>query len=174
MAPSTAQLTTQLRQIIWYHLDNESHENALFFAGRLHAIDPRNPDSVHILALCHLRCGQAKAAYDQCRPLALKREHLGCSYVFAQSCLVLEAFADGIAALERVRSLWEAKSSSGTYNSSLAETFQSEADACMPQARQMTGHGDAPPTLQLSNASSANYVTQAATSRRLRSAIRWP
>lgn len=108
MAPSVAQLSHQLRQTIYYHLDNDLTSNALFLAGRLHALEPRNPDAVHLLALCHYRQGQAKAAYDYTRILGLgKGSHLGCSYVFAQACLVLDRTTDGIAALEKARALWE-------------------------------------------------------------------
>lgn len=112
MGASTLQLTQQLRQFIWYHLDNDLIDNALFLAGRLYAIDPRNPDSVHVLSLCHFRAGQHKSAYDHCRNWSQKREHLGCAYVFAQACLVLERYAEGIAALERTRALWESRTPS--------------------------------------------------------------
>ncbi len=110
MAPSASQLSHQLRQTIYYHLDNDLISNALFLAGRLHALEPRNPDAVHLLALCHYREGQTKAAYDYTRILALgKGSHLGCSYLFAQACLVLNRNTDGIAALEKARALWEGK-----------------------------------------------------------------
>lgn len=113
MAPSTAQICSQLRQVIWYHIDNDLLDNAVFLAGRLHAIDPRNADSVHLLALCYFRLREFKAAYDHCRTLALKREHPGCSYVFAQACLGLGRHSEGAAALERARTLWEGKDTLG-------------------------------------------------------------
>lgn len=115
MAPTTLQLSGQLRQIVYYHLDNQLLPNALFFAGRLHALDPRGPDSVHLIALCHYRLGQYKAAYDYSRLLGLRGVHLGCSYVFAQACLELERYTDGVTALERARSLWDKKSNFSTY-----------------------------------------------------------
>ena len=110
MAPSTLQLTQQVRQFIWYHLDNDMVNNALFLAGQLYAMDTRNPGSVHLLSLCHFRAGQHKSAYDQCRNWSQKREHLGCAYVFAKACLELGRYVEGISALEKTRSLWENRS----------------------------------------------------------------
>lgn len=109
MAPTVLQLSTQLRQIIYYHLDNDLLNNAQFFAERLHGLEPRNPDALHLLALCHHRLGEHKTAYDYIRPIALRGSHLACSYVFAQVCLVLRKNAEGITALERVRSLWDGR-----------------------------------------------------------------
>lgn len=107
MAPSALQLSSHLRQLVLYNLDNGLLENALFIAGRLHGHDSRSPDAVHLLALCHLRLGQLKAAYDYSRLTALRSNHLGCCYTFAQACLDLELYSDGITALERVRALWD-------------------------------------------------------------------
>ncbi|KAF2103785.1 TPR-like protein [Rhizodiscina lignyota] len=106
MSPSNPAVAPQLRQIIFYHLDNDLTQNALFVAGRLHALDPRNGDSIHLLALCHLRLGRMKAAYEYSRDRAVRGSHLGCSYVFAQACLALEQYSDGIMALERSRGQW--------------------------------------------------------------------
>lgn len=106
MAPSTPLVVTQLHQIIFYHLDNDLLQNALFFAGRLHGLDPRSPDTAHLLAHCHLKLGHFKAAYDYSRDSRLRGNHLGCAFVFAQSCLALERYQDGAVALEKCRGLW--------------------------------------------------------------------
>ncbi|KAI9831605.1 MAG: anaphase-promoting complex subunit cdc27 [Phylliscum demangeonii] len=112
MTPSNPYIVSQLRHLIYYNLDNLHLENALFMAERLHAMDSRNPDSVHLLALCHLQLGQLKQAYDAGRAQALKGCHLGCAYVFAQACRALGVRFDqeGIAVLERARDLWEGRS----------------------------------------------------------------
>jgi len=110
MAPSTADLAGQLRQLIYYHLENDLVSNALFCAGRLHGVDGKNPDAVHLLALCHYRSGQFRAAYDYSRSFGRKVMHLGCNYVFAQACLAIGRNAEGIAALEHSRPLWNGKS----------------------------------------------------------------
>jgi anaphase-promoting complex subunit 3 len=107
MAPSNQQLIAQLRSTIWHHLDNDLLSNALFLAGRLHALDPRNPETIHILALCHQRGGQIKTAYDYTQPPARRGLHLGCAYIFAQACLKLNRPLEGIDAIEKVRSTWE-------------------------------------------------------------------
>ena len=95
-------IAAQLRQLIFYNLDNDLLQNALFLAERLHALDPRSADSIHLLALCNLRLGRYKAAYDCSKERGWARgSHPGCTYVFAQACLALELHTDGIAALER-------------------------------------------------------------------------
>lgn len=105
-----AGVTAQLRQLIHYHLDNGFAENALFLATRLHALEPRNPDAAHLLALCNLRLARYKAAFDAARPKGPQAQHLGCAYVFAQACLALELFELGAQALDKVRGLWAGRS----------------------------------------------------------------
>ena len=101
--------TAQLRRQIYYHLDNDLLQNALFLAGRLHALDPRSGDAAHLLALCHLKLGQLKAAYDYSREKGFRGQHLGCAYVFARASLSLEKYEDGVLALERSRGHWAAR-----------------------------------------------------------------
>ncbi|KAB2578496.1 Protein bimA [Lasiodiplodia theobromae] len=99
-------VATQLRQLIYYHLDNDFVQNALFLAGRLHGQEPRSPDAAHLLALCNLRLGRLKAAYDYSREKGFRGHHLGCAYVFAQACLGLGRYPEGITALDRARGQW--------------------------------------------------------------------
>ncbi|KAH4053002.1 hypothetical protein HBH49_093620 [Parastagonospora nodorum] len=106
MSPPPSGVNAQLRQLIHYHLDNGFAENALFLAGRLHALEPRNADAAHLIALCNLRLGRYKAAYDYSKSKGAQSQHLGCAYVFAQSCLGLEKHEQGIQALEKARALW--------------------------------------------------------------------
>ncbi|KAI8938483.1 hypothetical protein NX059_004375 [Plenodomus lindquistii] len=101
-----AGVNAQLRQLIHYHLDNGFLENALFLAGRLFAHDPRLPDSSHLLALCSLRLGRYKAAFDYAKAKGMHLQHLGCAFVYAQACLALERHELGVQALEKVRGLW--------------------------------------------------------------------
>jgi anaphase-promoting complex subunit 3 len=109
MSPLNQQITTQLRQLIYYNLDCNLPQNALFMAGRLHAYEPRASEALYLLSLCHLRVGQIKAAYDYSKTHGSRGTHFGCTYVFAQACLGLEKFNDGILALERSRGLWAAR-----------------------------------------------------------------
>lgn len=107
MSPSG--VNAQLRQLIHYHLDNGFYENALFLAGRLHALDVRSPDAIHLLALCNLRVGRYKAAFDLSQPKSRQSQqqiHLGCAYVFAQACLGLERYDAGAQVLEKTRGIW--------------------------------------------------------------------
>lgn len=106
MSPSIPLVASQLHQLIFYHLDNDFLQNALFFAGRLHGLEPRSPDTAHLLALCYLKLGHFKAAYDYSRDSRLRGNHLGCAFVFAQACLALERYQDGTVALEKCRGLW--------------------------------------------------------------------
>ncbi|EON65595.1 hypothetical protein W97_04833 [Coniosporium apollinis CBS 100218] len=105
MSPNPA-IATQLRQLIYYHLDNDLAQNAFFLAGRLHALEPRSPEASHLVALCCIRLGRLKAACDYSRDKGGRGQHLGCAYVFAQACLGLERYTDGIGALDRARGLW--------------------------------------------------------------------
>lgn len=113
MAPSPTAVSGLLRQVIQYHLDNASYDNALFFAERFVAQDPRSTDATHLYALCHLRLGDYRSAYDVGKPMGYRGTNLGCAWVFAQACLALERFKDGITALEKSRILWSSKSSMG-------------------------------------------------------------
>jgi anaphase-promoting complex subunit 3 len=118
MAPSNTCITNQLRQLIFYHIDNNLLKNALFLAERLVAYDHRAAESSYLLSLCHLRLGDNKSAYEYSRPQGSRGTHLGCAYVFAQACLALERFKDGITALEKSRSLWSGRNSFGKHTQS--------------------------------------------------------
>lgn len=113
LLPYAAMASAELRQIVLYHLDQGLLNNALFLAGRLHALDSRNLQSIHLLALCHLRNTQARLAYHYTQQAARRGLHLGCAYVFAQACLDLNKRAEGIDALERVRHMWDGKNDWG-------------------------------------------------------------
>ncbi|KAL3425047.1 20S cyclosome subunit (tetratricopeptide) [Phlyctema vagabunda] len=116
MAPSANSIVTnQLRQLIHYHIDNNLLENALFFAERLVAIDPRSSESSYLLALCSFRLGDNASAYEHGKSCGSRGSHLGCAYIFAQACLALKRFKEGISALEKGRGLWGGKNSFGKH-----------------------------------------------------------
>lgn len=108
MSPLNPCVISQLRQLIYYHLDHYLLRNALFFAGRLQAYDPKSPESAYLLALCHFRLGSLKSAYDSSRHWGQRatHPHLGCSYIFAQACLGLGKFIEGTAALDKSKGSW--------------------------------------------------------------------
>ncbi|KAL6234988.1 protein bima [Aspergillus navahoensis] len=109
MTPSTSHISSQLRQLIYYHLDNNLARNALFLAGRLHAYEPRTSEASYLLALCYLQNGQLKAAWEASKHFGSRGAHLGCSYVYAQACLDLGKYTDGINALERSKGQWSSR-----------------------------------------------------------------
>ena len=109
MPPTTNHIASQLRQLIYYNLDCNLLRNALFLAGRLTACESKLPEAAYLQALCHFRLGQFRAAYDSCKILGSKGTHLGCSYIFAQTCLALEKYLEGIHALERSKGLWSVR-----------------------------------------------------------------
>jgi anaphase-promoting complex subunit 3 len=111
-------VTTLLKQTVFYHLDSFAYDNALFFAERLQAQDPRSGESAYTLALCHLRLGDAQSAYEVSKSAGYRGIHLGCAFVFAQACLQLDKYKDGITALEKSRGLWANKSSLGRHSAS--------------------------------------------------------
>jgi anaphase-promoting complex subunit 3 len=116
MAP-TASVTSLFKQTVYYHLDNMSFENAQFFAERWQAHDPRSSEPTFLLALCHFRLDDFRSAYDVSRQIGHRGIHLGCAFIFAQSCLALERHKEGITALEKSRGLWQHKSHLGKHNS---------------------------------------------------------
>lgn len=83
--------------------------NALFLAERLHAYEPRSSEAAYLLALCNLHSGQAQAAWDYSKHAGSRGTHVGCSYVYAQACLDLGKYVDGVTALERSKGLWGSK-----------------------------------------------------------------
>lgn len=110
MAPTDPLIASQMRQLIYYHLDNDFLENAVFIAGRLHAYEPRSYEASYLLARCHLRLGQLQLAYDYSRPSGSRGGHLGCAFAFAQACLGLKRYKEGIAALDLCKRLWVRRS----------------------------------------------------------------
>ncbi|KAI4861072.1 putative 20S cyclosome subunit [Hypoxylon rubiginosum] len=132
MAPTSSAVAGQLRQIIYYHLDNISYENALFFAERLAANEPRSSESPYLLALCHFRLGDYQSAYDISKAVGYRGTNISCAYLFAQCCLVLEQYKDGIVALEKAKGLWPRRPSLGKHNAtSRAQHPDAASIACL-------------------------------------------
>jgi len=110
MSPSSSSIAaSQLHQLIFYNIDNEMPETANFLAGRLHALEPRNPDSSHLLSLSYYRLRRYKAAYDFSQRYGASGRHLGCAYIFALACVELGRNTEGCTALEKARGLWGGK-----------------------------------------------------------------
>ncbi|KAF9736868.1 hypothetical protein PMIN03_007281 [Paraphaeosphaeria minitans] len=137
-----AGVNAQLRHLVHYHLDNGLFENALFFASRLHAQEPRNGDAAHLLALCSLRLGRYKAAYDYAKPKGHQPQHLGCAYIFAQACLALERYDAGVQALDKSRGLWAGRNHWNKH-SDTSRRHVPDAAACHCLLGKLHGaHGD--------------------------------
>lgn len=92
-------------KLVYRQLDEDLNENALFLLDRLQALAPDNALWTHLRSLCCLRLGRFAAAREYSREKGIRGEHLGCSYVFAQSCLCEKQYADGIRALEQAQRL---------------------------------------------------------------------
>ena len=107
MAPSTSpHIIAQLRHLVYYNLDNNLLKNALFVAGRLQAYDQKSAEAAYLLALCQHLSGLSKSAWETSRHHIRRGTHLGCAYVYAQTCLELGLYADGISALNGTKALW--------------------------------------------------------------------
>lgn len=143
MSPAPSIATTQLRQLIFYHIDNDFLENANFLAGRLHALEPRNPDSSHLLALTYLRLRRFKAAADFSQRYGATGRHLGCAYVFAQAALQLGRYLEGCNALEKTRSAWVGKSSWSKHSETSRRHLPDAAAVWTLLAKLYQAHGDA-------------------------------
>ncbi|KAH8588915.1 hypothetical protein B0O99DRAFT_637966 [Bisporella sp. PMI_857] len=142
MAPASTVVCFQLKQLIYFHLDNNLLKNALFFAERLSACDSRSSDVVYLLSLCHLRLGDNASAYEYSRPVAIKGAHLGCVYTFAQACLALEKHKEGTSALEKSRGLWLGKSNFGKHTEKKREPYPDASVIHCLLGKLYQGHGD--------------------------------
>ncbi|KAI1758964.1 putative 20S cyclosome subunit [Hypoxylon sp. FL1150] len=131
MAPTSSATAGQLRQIIHYHLDNISYDNALFFAERLAAHEPRSSESPYLLALCHFRLGDYQSAYEISKAVGYRGTNISCSYIFAQCCLALEQYKDGIVALEKTKASWSRKSSIGKHSATSRAQPDAASIACL-------------------------------------------
>lgn len=96
MAATKPHIHEHFQQIIWYSLDNNLVSNAVFVAERLLALNDRDQNSRHLLGLCLLRAGRASSSYN----ITNGHRHLGCAYVFAQSCKELGKYREGLLSLE--------------------------------------------------------------------------
>lgn len=142
MSPTSVYISSQLRQLIYYHLDNNLIRNALFLAARLHAHEPRSSEAAYLLALCHLQSGQVKAAYDYSRNPGSRGNHAGCSYVFAQACLELGKYIEGIAAIDRSRALWTGKSNWNKHSETRRQHLPDAAAMYCLQGKLWQAHKD--------------------------------
>ncbi|KAI1820318.1 tetratricopeptide [Xylaria intraflava] len=132
MPPSSTAVTAQLRQMVHYHLDHHSYDNALFFSERLAAHDPRSGESAYLLALCHFRLGDYRSACEVSKAAGYRGIHLNCAYIFAQTCFILERYKEGITALEKSRALWSHRSSFGKHTATTrASTPDSASVLCL-------------------------------------------
>ncbi|KAI0180379.1 putative 20S cyclosome subunit [Hypoxylon sp. FL1284] len=132
MAPTSSAVAGQLRQIVHYHLDNMSYDNALFFAERLAVSEPRSTESPYLLALCHFRLGDYQSAYEISKAVGYRGTNPSCSYLFAQCCLALEQHKDGIMALEKTKGSWSRKPSLGKHSAtSRAQHPDTASLACL-------------------------------------------
>ncbi|KAL7930972.1 hypothetical protein V8C35DRAFT_282911 [Trichoderma chlorosporum] len=123
MAPNPTAVGSVLGQVVYYHLDSGSYDNALFFAERYAAQDSRSSEAHYLLSLCHLRLGDHRSAYDVSKLMGYRGANLGCSWVFAQACLALERFKDGITALDKAKGLWSQKNTMGKHSATTRSAY---------------------------------------------------
>ncbi|KAF8849789.1 TPR-like protein [Acephala macrosclerotiorum] len=140
--PSNSCVVNHLRQLVYYHLDNNLLKNALFFAERLAAIDSRSTESAHLLSQCHLRLGDYASAYEYSKPAGSRGGQLGCAYVFAQACLALHRYKDGISALEKSRALWGTKNNFGKHTATSRQLLPDAASASCLLGKLYHGYED--------------------------------
>jgi anaphase-promoting complex subunit 3 len=140
MAPTNAHIAQQLRQLIYYHLDNNLLKNALFLAARLVAYDSRSAEAAYLLSYCQFQCGYVKAAWDSTRSFALRGAHLGCCYLFAQASLELARHVDGLTALEKSKPLWQSRNTWGQHNESRRQHLPDAAAVLCLKAKLLKAH----------------------------------
>lgn len=107
-----------LQDIIYFHLDNYSFNNALFFAERLAAFNSHSSQSSLLLGLCRFKLDDFHGALEILKPGARDTSDLGCVWLYAQCCFALKKYKDGVAVLEKSRSLWPQSTRVGRARSS--------------------------------------------------------
>ena len=141
MAPSAASTGSQLRQLIYYHLDNNLLKNALFLAQRLVAFEgSRSAEAAYILAHCQYQSGYTKASWDTSKQFAVKGSHLGCCYVFAQACLELGRYTDGVHAIDKSRVLWQNRNTWSQHSESRRQYLPDAAAMLCLKGKLLKGH----------------------------------
>jgi anaphase-promoting complex subunit 3 len=140
MAPSPVHIVAQLRQLIYYHLDNNLLKNALFLAARLVAYEPRSPEAAYLQAYCQFQSGYVKAAWETSRSFASRASHLGCTYVFAQASLELGRYVDGLTALEKSKVLWHGRNTWGQHNESRRQHLPDAAAVLCLKGKLLKAH----------------------------------
>lgn len=142
MAPNNTAIGSLLRHVIYQHLDNSDYSNALFFSERYVAQDPKSTEAAYLVALSHLRLRDFRSAYDLSKPYGYRGIHLGCVWVFAQACLSLERYKDGITAMEKSRPSWTSKNTGGKHTASPRSATPDTASMLCLLARLCRGHDD--------------------------------
>ncbi|KAF2858005.1 TPR-like protein [Piedraia hortae CBS 480.64] len=142
MATTGAIAASQLHQLVYYHLDNEMLDTANFLAGRLHALEPRSPDSLHLLALTFLRLQRHRAAYDYSVKYGASGRHLGCAYVHALACRQLGKNFEGIQALERCKASWSGKMNWKKHSDTSRRHLPDAPAVCTLMGKLYQAHGD--------------------------------
>lgn len=141
MAPLAASTSSQLRQLVYYHLDNNLLKNALFLAQRLVAHEgSRSAEAAYLLAYCQFQAGYTKASWDTSRAFVIKGQHLGCCYVFAQACLELGRFLEGLQALDRCRALWQNRNTWNQHNECRRQHLPDAAAVLCLKGKLWKGH----------------------------------
>lgn len=102
----------QLRSIVIHSLDNFNFKNAEFACERLLTLDSDNPDFIYLYALTLFRQDKFKSCYNKLADY-LAANHLGCSYLFARSCLKLKKYKEGIYQLLKIAHLYNELSIDG-------------------------------------------------------------
>ncbi|GAM85825.1 hypothetical protein ANO11243_038330 [Dothideomycetidae sp. 11243] len=142
MAQINGQMVAQMRQLVFYHLDNESVDTASFLAGRLVALDPRNADSLHLLSLTYLRTRRYKTAYDTAYKYGHGGRHFGCAYTLALACERLGRYREGISALEKCKTSWGARNHWNKHSETTRKHLPDAAAVLTLLGKLWRGHGD--------------------------------
>lgn len=92
-----------LRNTIWQYLDQDRLDSAVFTAERVLAMDKNNATTKHLVGLVYYRKGQYQTAMN----CTNNTNHVGCLYIYAQSCYKLKEYVMGITALEEGKNLYK-------------------------------------------------------------------
>lgn len=91
-----------MEQAILYSLDNGFLDSAVLLSEQLYYTDLLSSHARFLHGLCLFRAREFQKAHL----LTHNVRHLGCAYIFAQTCLVLKRYKQGISALVAVQAMW--------------------------------------------------------------------
>lgn len=93
-----------------------------------------------MLAHCQFQSGYVKASWETSRSFAQKGTHLGCAHIFAQACLELGTYTDGLVVIDKSRPLWQHRNTWNQHSESRRQYLPDAAVMLCLKGKLWKGH----------------------------------